>query len=80
MRAGALLLALALAVTVTAADAPFRFVDVARDSGITLLNIAGSTDKRYLIDSTGNGAGVLRLRPRRRPRRLSSSTARRWSA
>src|SRR5881394_252993 len=55
---GALLLA-ALAVTVTAADAPFRFVDVARDSGLTVLNIAGSKDKSYLIDSTGNGAAFF---------------------
>jgi len=42
-----------------AADAPFRFVDVARESGITLLNIGGTPSKNYLIDSTGNGAAFL---------------------
>src|SRR5204862_6981439 len=58
-QAAALVIAAALGIAVTAADAPFRFVDVARDSGITLLNIAGSKDKSYLIDSTGNGAAFL---------------------
>src|SRR5215472_15491948 len=42
-----------------AAGAPFRFVDVARESGITLLNIGGTPSKNYLIDSTGNGAAFL---------------------
>jgi len=38
---------------------PFKFFDVAPQSGLTLLNIAGTQDKRYLIDSTGNGAAFL---------------------
>src|ERR1043166_6238985 len=38
---------------------PFRFVDVAQQSGLTLLNIAGTKNKTYLIDSTGNGAAFL---------------------
>jgi len=53
------LLVVAATLGLAAADAPFRFVDVARESGITLLNIAGSKDKRYLIDSTGNGAAFF---------------------
>jgi hypothetical protein len=42
-----------------AADTPFRFTDVANESGVTLLNISGAKSKSYLIDSTGNGAAFL---------------------
>src|SRR3954462_14277805 len=42
-----------------AADPPFRFVDVAQQSGVVLQNIAGTKAKSYLIDSTGNGAAFL---------------------
>jgi len=42
-----------------AADPPFRFVDVAQQSGVVLLNVAGTKAKSYLIDSTGNGAAFL---------------------
>jgi hypothetical protein len=42
-----------------AADPPFRLVDVAQQSGLTLLNIAGTKSKSYLIDSTGNGAAFF---------------------
>ena len=38
---------------------PFRFTDVAQQSGLTVLNIAGTKTKSYLIDSTGNGAAFL---------------------
>ena len=44
---------------VSAADAPFRFVDVAQESGLTLVNVSGSKSKSYLIDSTGNGAAFF---------------------
>ena len=54
----ALLLAADLIVA-RAADPPFRFLDVAEQSGVTLLNIAGTRSKSYLIDSTGNGAAFL---------------------
>jgi hypothetical protein len=57
--AGALLLAAAHLVVSGAANPPFRLVDVARESGITLLNVAGTRDKSYLIDSTGNGVAFL---------------------
>ena len=42
-----------------AAGAPFRFFDVAKESGVTLVNISGAKSKSYLIDSTGNGAAFL---------------------
>jgi enediyne biosynthesis protein E4 len=38
---------------------PFRFTDVAKDVGVTLLNVSGTKSKSYLIDSTGNGAAFL---------------------
>ena len=44
---------------VSAADPPFRFVNVAQESGLTLLNISGTESKSHLIDSTGNGAAFL---------------------
>src|SRR5437868_5180576 len=50
---------IALALLLAAADPPFRFADVAQQSGLTLLNIAGTKTKSYLIDSTGNGAAFL---------------------
>jgi enediyne biosynthesis protein E4 len=55
----AVLLVAANLVGSRAANAPFRLVDVARESGITLLNVAGTREKSYLIDSTGNGAAFL---------------------
>ena len=61
MRAMAAVVALASAVhlAVAASDVPFRFVDVARESGLTLLNTSGTKNKTYLIDSTGNGAAFF---------------------
>jgi len=52
-------LTIAIGFAVFAADLPFAFVDVAKDSGLTVLNIAGTKDKSFLIDSTGNGAAFL---------------------
>src|SRR5947207_2864748 len=46
-------------LVVSAAGAPFRFVDVAQESGLTLLNVSGTKSKSYLIDSTGNGAAFF---------------------
>src|SRR5947208_173696 len=58
--AAAVLLLAANLLTARAADAPpFRLVDVAKESGVALLNIAGTKAKSYLIDSTGNGAAFL---------------------
>jgi hypothetical protein len=53
------LLAAANVIVARAADPPFRFTDVSRESSISLLNIAGTKSKSYLIDSTGNGAAFL---------------------
>src|SRR5689334_18032761 len=55
----AALLAATNFIALRAADPPFRFVDVATETGITLLNVAGTKSKSYLIDSTGNGAAFL---------------------
>jgi hypothetical protein len=55
----AALLSVATVIVPRAADSPFRFVNVARESGVTLLNIGGTPSKSYLIDSTGNGAAFL---------------------
>jgi hypothetical protein len=57
--AAAALLAATNLIVSRAADSPFRLVDVAKESGLTLLNIAGTAAKSYLIDSTGNGAAFL---------------------
>ena len=54
-----LLLAAANLTVSRAASSSFRLVDVAKESGITLLNIAGTMSKSYLVDSTGNGAAFL---------------------
>ena len=35
------------------------FVDVASDSGVTVLNINGDADKDYIIEVNGNGAGFF---------------------
>src|SRR5512138_1989634 len=53
------LLAAANLIVSRAADPPFRFTDVAKESGITLLNISGTKSKSYLIDSTGSGAAFF---------------------
>jgi hypothetical protein len=55
----AVVLSLANLVVSRAADPPFRLVDVAKESGVSFLNIAGTKSKSYLIDSTGNGAAFL---------------------
>jgi hypothetical protein len=55
----AALLAAANLIVSRAADTPFRFTDVAKETGVTLLNISGAKSKSYLIDSTGNGAAFL---------------------
>jgi hypothetical protein len=48
-----------LLIVARAADPPFRLVDVAMESGVTLLNVSGTKSKSYLIDSTGSGAAFL---------------------
>jgi predicted nucleotidyltransferase len=58
---GLLLLVLAL----TAWDTPhaqvgaFRFVDVAAQANLTLVNTSGDPDADYIVDSTGNGAALF---------------------
>jgi len=42
-----------------AADTPITFTDVARAAGLTVLNIAGTAAKDFLVDSTGNGVAFF---------------------
>ena len=46
-------------VVAPAGSPPFRFTDVAKEAGVTLLNVSGTKSKSYLIDSTGNGVAFL---------------------
>src|SRR5438034_11849364 len=39
-----------------AADAVIKFVDVAAQSRLTLLNVSGGPAKDYIVDEVGNGA------------------------
>lgn len=36
-----------------------RFVDVAQEAGLTLLNISGTTRKDYIVEVSGNGAAFF---------------------
>jgi hypothetical protein len=56
--AAALALSL-LAASPRAADLAIKLVDVAAQSGITLLNICGGPAKDYIIDEVGSGAAWL---------------------
>jgi hypothetical protein len=42
-----------------AADVSIRFTDVSQAAGMTLRNIAGSPEKDYILDSTGNGVALF---------------------
>jgi enediyne biosynthesis protein E4 len=49
--------AVQLTTTVAVAQSTaLRFTDVAADSGVRLLNIAGTREKDYVVDANGNGA------------------------
>jgi hypothetical protein len=48
-----------LATLLRAAEVPIRFTNVAAASGLTVVNIAGTATKDYLIDSIGNGVAWL---------------------
>jgi hypothetical protein len=50
------LLAVAAVTSPRAADLAIRLVDVAAQSGVTLLNICGGPDKDYIVDEVGSGA------------------------
>jgi hypothetical protein len=39
-----------------ASDIAIKLVDVAEESGVTLMNISGEPAKDYIVDATGNGA------------------------
>ena len=55
--ASIVLLAIALCVvSPRAADLAIKFVDVAAQAGITLLNVCGGPDKAYIVDEVGSGA------------------------
>jgi hypothetical protein len=47
------------ALTGGAADAQIRFVDVAAQAGITLLNVSGTPAKDFVVDANGNGAAFF---------------------
>ena len=42
-----------------AADTRITFTDVARAAGLTVLNVAGTAGKDFLVDSTGNGVAFF---------------------
>ncbi len=42
-----------------AADRTIRLVDVAEQSGLTLLNVHGGSSKDYILDTNGNGAALF---------------------
>jgi hypothetical protein len=48
-----------LAASPQASDAVIRFVDVAEQAGITLLNICGDPSKDYIVEVNGNGAAFF---------------------
>jgi len=50
------LLAVAAVTSPRAADLAIRLVDVAAQSGLTLLNLCGGPDKDYIVDEVGSGA------------------------
>ena len=55
--AGAVVIAVALGATSPrAADLVIKLVDVAAQSGLTLLNICGGPDKDFIVDEVGSGA------------------------
>ena len=54
--------AIAVAVCATsprAADVVVKMIDVAAQSGLTLLNICGGPDKDFIVDEVGSGAAWL---------------------
>jgi hypothetical protein len=52
---GAALLTASAAALQRSAPPPFRFTDVAAAAGLTAVNVAGSANKDYLVESNGNG-------------------------
>jgi hypothetical protein len=60
IHASAVAAVVALAAVMTlAAEAPIRFASVAAAAGLTVVNIAGSPSKDYLLDSIGTGVAWL---------------------
>ena len=41
------------------AEGPVRFTDVARQAGVTLLNVSGTPTKDFVVDANGNGAAFF---------------------
>jgi hypothetical protein len=59
-RAGIVVLVLLLGAGLPgAAEGPVRFTDVARQAGVTLLNVSGSPTKDFVVDANGNGAAFF---------------------
>jgi enediyne biosynthesis protein E4 len=57
--AAVLAAALPLAATVPQDDPVLGFVDVAAQSGLHLVNVAGAPEKDYIVESNGNGAAFF---------------------
>jgi hypothetical protein len=55
----ALLSGLVAATTPQARDVAIRFVDVASDVGLTLMNVCGGPTKDYIVEVNGNGAAFF---------------------
>jgi enediyne biosynthesis protein E4 len=54
--AGGLFLFVFLGTAPRALDQSIKFVDVAAEAGVTVLNVSGGVSKDYIIDENGNGA------------------------
>ncbi len=59
LAAGVTVLLLGGYIAAQATAPPVRFVDVAAESGLTLLNVHGSAARDYIIDTNGNGAAWI---------------------
>src|SRR5688572_15203309 len=60
MRLGATVLVVLVAAAGTGAqNQPIRFIDVAAEAGLDLVNVSGGPAKDYIVDANGNGAGFF---------------------
>src|SRR5688572_21554881 len=58
MRLGATVLVVLVAAAGTGAqNQPIRFIDVAAEAGLDLVNVSGGPSKDFIVDANGNGAG-----------------------
>src|SRR5688572_32995768 len=60
MRLGATVLVVLVAAAGTGAqNQPIRFIDVAAEAGLDLVNVSGGPAKDYIVDANGNGAAFF---------------------